>query len=249
MAADNAKEQQLQPATGGEGNGTRHGVFRQGQLQPNPAFTPSAPPSNMSPSILGQLTPAQAMTANLGSSMLNGAQYGGMGNILTGASTYDSLTPKQLPSGKSFYRGDLQTQPGPTNVATSIDANTGRFSQQRGAYGNSPPSATSGSFRTAPRPASSWKPIDISGDRRRKEQEMGWAPHSMDQGGEHYGKNGPRSAELVRQYGPTGAPPKTPAPVARAPIPAAPRGTSNTYASSRFPNGVPSWATQGWNQK
>ena len=51
---------------------------------------------------------------------------------------------------------------------------------------------------TNPPPANRWKPIDISGDRRRKEKEMGWAPNSMDQGGSRYGENGPRSAELAK---------------------------------------------------
>lgn len=261
MATDRTKIEQLQNATGGVGNGTHQGVFSGNKIQPDTAtFTPkglpstnlidspseASTPSNFAPETPGYLTPGNAAAANLGSSILNGAQYGGMGNILTGASTYDSGTQKTR-NGKNFYRGDLQTQPGPTNVTTNIDANTGAFSQQRGAFGNSPPSVSKGSFRTAtPKPANTWKPIDISGDRRRKEKEMGWAPNSMDQGGERYGENGPRSAELVKQYGPTGAPSKTPAPtaVAQAPTPA-PKAPSNTYATSRFSSDLPSWATQG----
>ena len=213
MATDRTKVEQLQNATGGVGNGTHQGVFSGNKIQPDTAtFTPkglpstnlidspteASPPSNFAPETPGYLTPENAAAANLGSSILNGAQYGGMGNILTGASTYDSGTQKTR-NGKNFYRGDLQTQPGPTNVTTNIDANTGAFSQQRGAFSNSRPSATSGSFGTAtPKPANTWKPIDISGDRRRKEKEMGWAPNSMDQGGERYGENGPRSAELAK---------------------------------------------------
>jgi hypothetical protein len=196
--------------------GPPNGTFSQGGIK-KPTFEPTAftpkglpstnlidspseasPPSNFAPETPGYLTPENAAAANLGSSILNGAQYGGMGNILTGASTYDSGTQKTR-NGKNFYRGDLQTQPGPTNVTTNIDANTGAFNQQRGASGNSRPSATSGSFGTAKsKPANTWKPIDISGDRRRKETEMGWAPNSMDQGGERYGENGPRSAELAK---------------------------------------------------
>jgi len=104
---------------------------------------------------------------------------------------------------------------------------------------------------TNPPPANRWKPIDISGDRRRKEKEMGWAPNSMDQGGSRYGENGPRSAELVKQYGPTGAPskPATPTSLTQAPVANASKAPSNTYATSRFSSTPPSWATQGWNPK
>jgi hypothetical protein len=213
MATDRTKVEQLQNAIGGVGNGTHQGVFSGGKIQPDTAtFTPknlpstnlidsnpeASPPSNFAPETPGYLTPGNAAAANLGSSILNGAQYGGMGNILTGASTYDSGTQKTR-NGKNFYRGDLQTQPGPTNVTTNIDANTGAFNQQRGASGNSRASATSGSFRTAtPKPANTWKPIDISGERREKEKQLGLPEGSMNEGGEHYAKNGPRSAELAK---------------------------------------------------
>jgi len=63
--------------------------------------------------------------------------------------------------------------------------------------------------------------VDISGDRRRTEAKNGWAPGSMNPGGEHYADNGPRTAQLVKENGPTGVPPApiaapTPAPVAQA---------------------------------
>jgi hypothetical protein len=210
MAADRDKAQRLQNATGGVGNGTHYGTFNQNIIQnptfesadlptPNPAAAEESPFANFDPNRPGYLTPEQSMLANYSSSLLNGAQDGGMGNILTAASTYDSATEKER-NGKTFRRGDLQTRPGPTNVVrTNINAGTGQYDQKSDAYGNSRPSATSGSFRTAtPKPVSKWKPIDISGDRRRKETEMGWAPNSMDQGGERYGENGPRSKELAK---------------------------------------------------
>lgn len=210
MATDRTKVEQLQNATGGVGNGTHYGTFSQGGIKnptfepaalptPNPAAAEESPFANFDPNKPGYLTPEQSMLANYSSSLLNGAQDGGMGNILTAASTYDSATEKER-NGKTFRRGDLQTRPGPTNVVrTNINAGTGQYTQKSDAYGNSRPSATSGSFRTAtPKPANTWKPTDISGDRRRKETEMGWAPNSMDQGGERYGENGPRSAELAK---------------------------------------------------
>lgn len=206
---------QLQNAIGNVGNDTNQNPSSQGGFfgstfepqdlpasnpaQPNPAAAEESPFANFDPNRPGYLTPEQSMLANYSSSLLNGAQDGGMGNILTAASTYDSATEKER-NGKTFRRGDLQTRPGPTNVVrTNINAGTGQYDQKSDAFGNSRASATSGSFRTAtPKPANTWKPIDISGDRRRKEKEMGWAPNSMDQGGERYGENGPRSAELAK---------------------------------------------------
>jgi hypothetical protein len=82
----------------------------------------------------------------------------------------------------------------------------------------------------APRLVNPLKPVDISGDRRKKEMEMGWEPNSMDQGGAHYADNGPRSAELVKQYSQTGAPSKTPAPA----IKPAPAAQPSSYNQSRF---------------
>jgi hypothetical protein len=213
------KAPQLQNATGNVGNDTNQNPFSQGgffgsnfepqdlpisdSAQPNPAAAEESPFANFDPNRPGYLTPEQSMLANYSSSLLNGAQDGGMGNILTAASTYDSATEKER-NGKTFRRGDLQTRPGPTNVVrTNINAGTGQYAQKSDAYGNSRPSATSSSFRTAtPKPANTWKPIDISGDRRRKETEMGWAPNSMDQGGERYGENGPRSKELAKAPAP-----------------------------------------------
>jgi hypothetical protein len=209
------KAPQLQNATGNVGNDTNQKPFSQGgffgsnfepqdlpvsdSAQPNPAAAEESPFANFDPSRPGYLTPEQSMLANYSSSLLNGAQDGGMGNILTAASTYDSATEKER-NGKTFRRGDLQTRPGPTNVVrTNINAGTGQYDQKSDAYGNSRPSATSGSFRTAtPKPANTWKPIDISGDRRRKEIELGLPPGSMNEGEEHYAKNGPRSAELAK---------------------------------------------------
>lgn len=65
------------------------------------------------------------------------------------------------------------------------------------------------------------KPIDINGERRRIEAKNGWPRGSMDQGGEHYAANGQRSAQLVKENGPSGIPQPpvsapSPAPVAQA---------------------------------
>jgi hypothetical protein len=103
---------------------------------------------------------------------------------------------------------------------------------------------TPSSSAYAPRSVNPLKPVDISGDRRRKEVEMGWAPNSMDQGGDHYADNGPRSAELVRQANQGNAAAKAPAP-AKVPAPAA---KPSYYSQSRFnaPKGF-SQPTGGYN--
>jgi len=85
------------------------------------------------------------------------------------------------------------------------------------------------------------RPVDISGDRRRTEAANGWAPNSMDQGGANYAANGQRSAQLVKQNGPTGVPQAplaapTPAPVTKTTPPPAPQG--GTFAPGQW-NGTP----------
>jgi hypothetical protein len=86
------------------------------------------------------------------------------------------------------------------------------------------------------------KRVDISGERRRIEKENKWPVGSMDQGGANYAANGPRSAQLVQQNGPTGIPQApvaapTPPPVAQAtPAPQVPQG--GTFAPGQW-NGTP----------
>jgi hypothetical protein len=83
--------------------------------------------------------------------------------------------------------------------------------------------------------------VDISGDRRREEAKNGWEKGSMDQGGANYAANGQRSAQLVKQNGPTGVPQAplaapTPAPVAKTTPPPVPQG--GTFAPGQW-NGTP----------
>lgn len=106
---------------------------------------------------VASLTPAQAASASIGSSILNGAQPAMAGHMQTVAKTYDASTPKQMifngkPAGKPFYRGDLQQQPGPAAIG-SINTNTGTFNQYQGANGLKPQSTSVGRFGTfAPKP-------------------------------------------------------------------------------------------------
>ena len=107
---------------------------------------------------VASLTPTQAASASIGSSILNGAQPAMAGHMQTVAKTYDASTPKQMsfngkPAGQPFYRGDLQQQPGPTNTVGNINANTGAFNRYQGASGHTAQSTSVGRFGTyAPKP-------------------------------------------------------------------------------------------------
>ena len=113
--------------------------------------------SRLAKQAVASLTPAQAASASIGSSILNGAQPAMAGHMQTVAKTYDASTPKQMifngkPAGKPFYRGDLQQQPGPAAIG-SINTNTGTFNQYQGANGLKPQSTSVGRFGTfAPKP-------------------------------------------------------------------------------------------------
>jgi hypothetical protein len=102
---------------------------------------------------VASLNPAQAASASIGSSILNGAQPAMAGHMQTVAKTYDASTPKQMsfngkPAGQPFYRGDLQQQPGPTNTVGNINANTGVFNRYQGASGHTAQSSSGGRFGT-----------------------------------------------------------------------------------------------------
>lgn len=103
------------------------------------------------PPPVASLTPAQAASASIASSILNGAQPAMAGHMQTVAKTYDASTPKKMsfngkPVGQPFYRGDLQQQPGPTNTIGNIDENTGAFSRYQGASGHTAQSTSVGRF-------------------------------------------------------------------------------------------------------
>ena len=129
------------------------------KILPN-AATPPTPTektgwslASLAKQAVASLNPAQAASASIGSSILNGAQPAMAGHMQTVAKTYDASTPKQMifngkPAGQPFYRGDLQQQPGPTNTVGYINANTGVFNRYQGASGHTAQSSSGGRFGT-----------------------------------------------------------------------------------------------------